>query len=342
MKVSVIGATGYTGYELVKILANHPEFEIAALVSETYADKMFSDVYPRLRSICDVVITGRDYDAVAEISDAVFLCLPHAAAQDAAAFFYEKGLKVVDFSADFRLKDKKLYEATYKVDHTYPDLLRKAVYGLPEIFEVDIKKAELVANPGCYPTSVITPLYPLLKAGLISPEGIIADSKVGVTVAGRKADIAYSFCECNEDFRPYAIFSHRHNPEINEVLKETGKETNVLFTPHIIPASKGIESTIYTKTTAGLAEISACLKDFYRERRCVRIYDNGHIPSTADVTDTNFIDIGLFVKGERLIIVSCIDNLIKGSSGMAVQNMNLMCGFDDTLGILLEHHHHHH
>jgi len=167
MKVSVIGATGYTGYELVKILANHPEFKISALVSETNAGQKFSDVYPRLRNICDTEIIGRDYEKVAKMSDAVFLCLPHAAAQDAAAAFHGKGKKVVDFSADFRLKDKELYENTYNVDHIYPDLLESAVYGLPEINGDKIKDATLVANPGCYPTSVITPLYPLVKAGLI-------------------------------------------------------------------------------------------------------------------------------------------------------------------------------
>jgi len=336
MKVSVIGATGYTGYELVKILAFHPHFQIAALVSETYEGKAFSDVYPKLKSICDVKIMGRDYEKAAEISEAVFLCLPHAAAQEAAAFFYNKGLKVVDFSADFRIQDKSLYETTYKVEQKFPELLKKAVYGLPEIFADQIKDASLVANPGCYPTSVITPLYPLLKEGLISSEGIIADSKSGVSGAGRKADLAFSFCETDESFKPYGIFSHRHNPEINHILRRTGKNTDVLFTPHLLPVLKGIESTIYAHTESDIRTLSACLKDFYRHRRFVRIFDNGHIPSTADVTDTNFIDISLFVNGCRLIIVSCIDNLIKGSSGMAVQNMNLMYGLDESAGILQE------
>jgi len=335
MKVSVIGATGYTGYELVKILAAHPEFEIAALVSETYAGQMFSDVYPRLRSICDTVIMDRNYEAAAEVSEAVFLCLPHAAAQDAAAFFHGKGLKVVDFSADFRLKDKALYEATYSVKHIYPELIDKAAYGLPEIFTDQIREASLVANPGCYPTSVITPLYPLLQEGLISNKGIIADAKSGISGAGRKASLTFSFCENNENFKPYSIFTHRHNPEINHILEKSGTKTDVLFTPHLLPVNKGIESTIYTSTKSSMKTISDCIKDFYSNRRFVRIYDNGHVPSTADVTDTNFIDIGLFLKGERLVIVSCIDNLIKGSSGMAVQNMNLMCGFQEELGILI-------
>lgn len=334
MKVSVIGATGYTGYELVKILSSHPEFEIAALVSETYEGQLFSDVYPKLRNICDVRITGRNYEEVAANSEAVFLCLPHAAAQDAAAFFRGMGLMVVDLSADFRLKDKALYEKVYKVTHKYEELLAEAVYGLPEINTELIKKAKLVANPGCYPTSVITPLYPLIKEGLVKPEGIISDSKSGVSGAGRKAELAYSFCETNEDFRAYAIFSHRHNPEINHILQNANPGADVLFTAHLLPVNKGIESTIYASANAGLDKISACLRDFYSGRRCVRIYDNGHIPSTADVMDTNFIDIGLFVRGDRLIISSCIDNLIKGASGMAVQNLNLMCGLDETTGLI--------
>lgn len=334
MKVSVIGATGYTGYELVKILAVHPEFDIAALVSETNKDQLFSEVYPSLRGICDTRIIGRDYDRVAEISDAVFLCLPHAAAQDAAAFFHGKGLKVVDLSADFRIKDKELYEQTYKVEHKYPELLANAAYGMPEIFTEDIKSAPLTANPGCYPTSVITPLFPLMKEGLIKPGGIIADSKSGTSGAGKKADVSLSFSECGQNFRPYGIFSHRHNPEMNHILGSLNSSADVLFTPHLLPVVKGIESTIYAETQADITKITSCMKDFYTGRRFVRIYDNGHIPSIKDVTDTNFIDIGLFVRGERLIIVSCIDNLIKGSSGMAVQNMNLMCGLDETTGIL--------
>jgi N-acetyl-gamma-glutamyl-phosphate reductase len=334
MKVSVIGATGYTGYELVKILAVHPEFEISALVSETNAGQKFSEVYPRLRGVCDTEIMGRDYEKVAEMSDAVFLCLPHAAAQDAAAFFHGKGKKVVDFSADFRIKDKELYEKTYSVDHNYDELLKSAVYGLPEINGEKVKNASIVANPGCYPTSVITPLYPLLKEGLIEPKDIIADAKSGVTGAGKKASVPFSFCECNEDFKPYGIFKHRHNPEINHILGDVNGDIDVLFTPHLLPVNKGIETTIYVKSKANIEEISRCMKDFYEGRRFVRIYDDGHVPSTNDVVDTNFIDIGLFKQGDRLIIVSVIDNLIKGSSGMAVQNLNLMCGLPETCGIL--------
>lgn len=334
MKVSVIGATGYTGYELIKILARHPRFRIDCLVSETYEGKAFSEVYPVFKNICDTVIMGRDYEKVASSSEAVFLCLPHAAAQHAAHFFHSKGLKVVDLSADFRIKDKELYESVYKVKHEFPELLEQAAYGMPEIFTKEIKEAAMCANPGCYPTTVIMPLFPIIKAGLIDPEYIIADSKSGVTGAGRKADLALSFCEVDEDFRPYNIFGHRHNPEMNHILERTGTKADVLFTAHLLPVKKGIETTLYARTPRTASEIAACMKDFYKDRRFVRIYDNGHIPSLKDVVDTNFIDISVFEKNGKMIIVSVIDNLIKGSSGVAVQNLNLMCGLDETSGII--------
>jgi len=334
MKVSVIGATGYTGYELIKILVRHPRFEIGCLVSETYEGKAFSEVYPVFRNLCDTIIMGRDYETVAKQSDAVFLCLPHAAAQQAANFFHSKGLKVVDLSADFRIKDKALYEKVYKTEHVYPELLAQAAYGMPEIFTEEVKNATMTANPGCYPTTVIMPLFPVIKAGLIDETYIIADSKSGVSGAGRKADLSLSYCEVNEDFRPYNIFGHRHNPEMNHILERAGRKADVLFTAHLLPVNKGIETTLYARTDRTAGEIAACMKDFYKDRRFVRIYDNGHIPSLKDVVDTNFIDISVFEKDGKLIIVSAIDNLIKGSSGVAVQNLNLMCGLEETAGII--------
>lgn len=334
MKVSVIGATGYTGYELIKILARHPRFRIDQLVSETYEGKAYSDVYPVFKNICDTIIIGRDYEKVAASSEAVFLCLPHAAAQQAANFFHSKGLKVVDLSADFRIKDIPLYESVYKVKHEFPELLAQAAYGMPEIFTEEVKSATMTANPGCYPTTVIMPLFPIIQAGLIDHEYIIADSKSGVSGAGRKADLSLSFCETDEDFRPYGIFTHRHNPEMNHILSRTGKNADVTFTAHLLPVKKGIETTLYARTDRQAAEIAACMKSFYKDRRFVRIYDNGHVPSLKDVVDTNFIDISVFEKNGKMIIVSVIDNLIKGSSGVAVQNLNLMCGLDETSGII--------
>jgi len=334
MKVSVIGATGYTGYELVKILVRHPKFVISQLTSQSYEGQRFSDVFPALRGVCDKVLVANDFDAIAENCDAVFLCLPHAASQKAASFFYYAGKKVVDLSADFRLKDKELYETTYNVDHEYPELLKEAAYGLPEIYSEDIKNAQLTANPGCYPTSVIVPLFPLIKEGMINAEDVIADAKSGVTGAGRSLKITTHFCEVNEDFKPYGIFTHRHNPEINHILGRTDEKTDVLFTPHLLPVNKGIETTIYAKTDRSAEELKKCLADYYKDKKFVRIYDDGSVPSTKNVVDTNFVDINVFVKNGRAVIVCCIDNLIKGSSGMAVQNMNLMDGLDEATGIL--------
>ncbi len=335
MKAGIIGATGYTGFELVKILAKHKNVEISALTSDTYKGKKFSDIYPSLKSIVDTVLFDNNFELVAENCDVVFLCLPHAASQKAAAFFHSKDKTVIDLSADFRIKDKTLYENTYKIKHEYPDLLSQSVYGLPEIFEKDIKKAKIIANPGCYPTSVIMPLYPLLKENLIQKEHIIADSKSGVSGAGKKPSEKTHYCETNEDFKPYGIFSHRHNPEINHVLGEKLNENiDVLFTPHLLPVNRGIESTIYAQTNHSENILKDCLTEFYKDCPFVRIYDNSDIPALKNVRNTNFIDINIFQKGNQAVIVSCIDNLIKGASGQAVQNMNLIYGFEETDGLI--------
>lgn len=334
MNVSVIGATGYTGFELVKILSRHPEFEISCLTSESYCGQRMSDVYPQLKGICDNVLVENDFEAVNASCDAVFLCLPHAASQKAAEFFYRNGKIVVDLSADFRLKDKELYESVYNVNHDFPELINEAVYGLCEIYADKIKDTRLVANPGCYPTSVIVPLYPLIKAGLVEACGIIADSKSGVTGAGRKATEKTHYCEVNEDFKPYGIFTHRHNPEINHILGFTGVETDVLFTPHLLPVNKGIETTIYAKSSVDASVLKKCLTDFYAGRKFVRIYDDNSVPSTKNVVNTNFIDINVFTDKGRVIIVSVIDNLIKGASGAAVQNLNIIAGLSEETGLL--------
>lgn len=335
MKVSVIGATGYTGLELVKILTRHKNCEITCLTSETYAGKKFSEVYPEMRSLCDIKLQPLDTDAVASACETAFLCLPHAASQEAVSELYTKGLKVIDLSADFRLNNKELYEKTYNTPHNHPELLLKAAYGLPEIFTEDVAAAGIIANPGCYPTSVITPLYPLLDAGVIDSDGIIADSKSGVSGAGRKAGLANSFCEVNEDFRPYGIFSHRHNPEINHILNiSTEEHVDVLFTPHLLPVNRGIESTIYVKTSAKRDELTGILRKYYEGRKFVRILDAGVVPSLSNVTGTNFIDINVFVDKGRAVIVSVLDNLIKGASGMAVQNFNIMNNIDETEGLI--------
>lgn len=334
MRVGIVGATGFTGYELVKILAKHPVFKINCLTSTSLAGKPYSYVYPSLRGVVDNIIETDDYEKCAEKVDIVFLCLPHTASQEAADFFISKGKKVADLSADFRLGSKELYEFVYKVPHTKEHLFDKAVYGMPEIFGEQLKNADLCAVPGCYPTSVIMPLYPLIKEGLIDSDYIIADCKSGLSGAGKTPSDKTHFCSVHENFQAYSVLNHRHNPEINYILGKSGKSADVIFTPHLVPMAKGIASTIYTKSHSDLFKLADCIKDFYKGRPFVRVLEFGSVAATANVRDTNFIDIALFQKADRLVITSSIDNLIKGASGAAVQSMNVMCGLNETSGLL--------
>lgn len=335
MNIGIIGATGYTGFELIKILSRHSSFNISVLTSDTSAGTKISDLYPILRGVNDDILIKNNFEEIAKKCDAIFLCLPHAASQKAAAFFYEKGKIVIDLSADFRIDNKELYESTYSVNHEYPELLNIATYGLPELFREKIKKSKLVANPGCYPTSVILPLYPLIKNGLINESLLISDSKSGTSGAGKKASEKTHFCAVNEDFKPYGILNHRHNPEINHILTKASSNTiDVTFTPHLLPIHRGIESTIYTESNESIETLLTCLSDTYAESPFIRLYTDGNIPSIKNVANTNFADIGLYKKGNKLVIVSCIDNLIKGASGQAVQNLNLIAGIKETEGLL--------
>lgn len=334
MRIGIIGATGYTGFELVKILLRHPEFQITSLTSTSLAGKPYSFVYPQLRGVVDNIIEEDDYEKCAEKVDAVFLCLPHTASQEAAAFFRAKGKKVADLSADLRLGSKDLYEFVYKVPHTQPSLFKEAVYGIPEIFGEEIKKTSLVAVPGCFPTSVIMPLYPLIQAGMIDCSFIVADSKTGLSGAGRKATDTTHFCSVHENVQAYGVLNHRHNPEINYILSKSGRTVDIVFTPHLVPIAKGIETTIYASSGSDIFKISKCLKEFYEGHKFVRVLSFGEVATTSNVRDTNFIDIAIFNKANKLVITSAIDNLIKGASGAAVQCMNLMCGLDETTGLI--------
>lgn len=332
MNVAIIGATGYTGFELVKILIRHAKVKIRYVTSDTSAGKKYSDFYPYLRGLFDLNLVGNDFELISRDVDAVFLCLPHGASMDAAKFFADKGKIVIDLSADFRIEDEKLYKETYG-EHKYPELLKSFVYGIPEIFEKDIKSSKLIANPGCYPTSVIIPLFPLLRNGLIKSDFIIADSKSGISGAGKTPSEKTHYCETNEDFKPYSIFNHRHNPEIDFVLSKASNSLHVVFTPHLLPVNRGILSTIYGKTEFSRNDLVNCLDSFYEGRKFVRIYERD-VPMLKNVVNTNFIDIGVFVDNGNFIIVSAIDNLIKGASGQAVQNLNILNGWDETEGLI--------
>jgi N-acetyl-gamma-glutamyl-phosphate reductase len=336
LKVGIVGATGYTGEELVKILSRHPNVTITALSAIIEKPTKISDVFPSLAGKCDVVCKELDVDEVSKACDLVFLALPHTVSMRFVPQFLKNGRKVIDLSADYRLS-AGIFEKWYDAQHTDWDNLKEAVYGLPELYREKIKKANLIANPGCYPTSIILPSVPLVKQGIAKVDTIIADSKSGVTGAGRKAALPLSFSEVNESLKAYKVNTHQHKPEINqELAKLTNKVVDIVFTPHLIPINRGILSTIYfkLKKDADAKELVKIYRKFYRTEPFIRIASD-RLPQVRDVINTNFCDIGVTVTGGMAIVVSCIDNLIKGAAGQAVQNMNIMCDFDEKEGLLV-------
>jgi len=336
MKVSVIGATGYTGAELVRILSRHPEVELVSITSQTFAGKKILEIYPFLST--DLVCEELDIDKIASSSSFVFTALPHKTSMEIVGELYLRGKRVVDLSADFRLKDPALYEKWYGVSHSKRKLLHEAVYGLPELYREKIREARLVANPGCYPTSIILALAPLLKSHLIKEESIIVDAKSGVTGAGRKLTLATHFPEINENFYPYKVEGHRHLPEMEQELSRlAGTQVKVTFVPHLVPLNRGILSTCYAslKRYTEVEKILRIYRDFYKDEPFVEILEKGKVPRISDVATSNRCRIGLAVdeRTDRIIVISAIDNLGKGASGQAVQNMNIMCGFKEDEGL---------
>lgn len=338
LNVAIVGASGYTGMELIRILHCHPEVAVTCLTSEQSAGKKISDIFPALRHRCDLKLENLEPVMVAEKADLIFTALPHKAAMEVVPTFLKLGKTVIDLSADYRIADPEVYGAWYET-HLNPANLKKAVYGLPEIRRTKIRGAKLIANPGCYPTSIILGLAPLLKKGLIDPKGIIADSASGVSGAGRAAKVDSLYCEVNEGFKAYGAGGvHRHIPEIEQELSLLAREElQITFTPHLVPMDRGILSTIYS-TSIGATSTEKLLKlyrEFYEGEPFVRILPPGVLPSTANVRGSNFCDISPLVDGRtgRVIVISAIDNLVKGASGQAVQNMNLVCGFPETMGL---------
>lgn len=336
IKVAILGASGYTGAELVRLLALHPAFKIAAMTGDRKAGQPMASVFPHLATLTlpDLVsIDQVDFTTV----DAVFCCLPHGTTQEVIAAL-PANVRIVDLSADFRLFNVDTYAQWYGHEHRAPALQKEAVYGLTEIERAKIAKARLVANPGCYPTSVQLPLIPLLAQGLISAEDIVIDAKSGVSGAGRSAKEANLFTEVTEGIHPYGIASHRHAPEIEQGLTDAaGKPVLVTFTPHLMPMSRGMLSTIYVKLTGGksASSLRTALSEHYMGEAFVKILPEGVTTATRNVRGSNFCLINVFddrVPG-RAIITSVIDNLVKGASGQALQNMNLMFGLPETLGL---------
>jgi len=337
IRVAVVGATGYAGAELVRILSGHPEAELVVITSRQHEGTSLSDVYPSFVGVVDLKCSVYSEERVCSQVDIVFTALPHRASMEIIPGIIRRGKKVVDLSADFRFKDLSTYEAWYE-PHQAKHLLDLAVYGLSEVYFEQIKRAELVGNPGCYPTSVLLPLLPLVKEPLIEPDDLVADAKSGTSGAGRSPSLATHFCEVNEGFKAYKAAEHRHNPEMDEVLSRfAGRKMHITFVPHLVPMTRGMLTTIYGKLRESVSEeeIRSCLKDFYRDKPFVRICPSGRFPNTMYVKGTNYCDIGVKVdkSAGRLVLVSAIDNLVKGASGQAVQNMNIMCGFVETAGL---------
>jgi N-acetyl-gamma-glutamyl-phosphate reductase len=349
-KVAIIGASGYSGEELVRLLLNHPHAELVAVTSRSNAGQTLAQIFPKFASHPkSKALRFSDPNAatLAKQADIVFLALPHGVAAEFAIPLLKAGTVVIDLSADFRLKSAETYKEFYAHDHPAPELLAKAVYGLPEVYREQIKKTLLVASPGCYPTSILLPLIPLLKAGLIKANGIIADSMSGVSGAGRKAEVDYLFCECNESVRPYGVPKHRHLSEIEEQLSfAAGTKVVIQFTPHLIPVNRGILTTLYLapekhfNNAAEMFELTGKITDCYAEAYAnepfVRLLEGKALPDTKNVVGTNVCEIAwrLDPRTGRLIVMSAEDNLTKGASGQAVQSMNILCGFPETAGLV--------
>lgn len=338
IKAGIIGATGYAGQQLASLLVNHPEAEIKFVSSNSYAGQLFSDIYPQFYKILDMPLLSTE-EAKAAMSDVdvVFTALPNGLVFELAQLALEKGIKIIDFSADFRLDDPDVYEEWYKTEHTAKDLISKQVYGLAELWRDKIKGADLIANPGCYTTASILAISALLREdGLVDTDHIIIDAKSGITGSGRKKDLSLLYAEAGESVKAYGIAHHRHTPEIEQELsKVAGKEIQVQFTPHLMPMKRGILATIYVDLKKDVTEddLYAVYEKYYGEENFIRIRRG--MCETRFVVGTNFCDISVRVdrRTHRAIITSCIDNMVKGAAGQAVQNMNVAFGLEETAGL---------
>jgi N-acetyl-gamma-glutamyl-phosphate reductase len=337
IKVGIIGATGYTGAELIKIIFNHPEAELSVITSRSFEGYAISDVFPIFNNIIDNKCQRLDVDTISEQVDIVFLCLPHKVSMEYVPQFHMNGVKVIDLSADYRFTNIASYESVYQ-KHTSHELFKYSAYGLSEIYKTEIKNAEIIGNPGCYPTSFLLPMIPLIKEKVIDIDFIISDSKSGVSGAGRSATLATHFCETNESFKPYKVGNHRHTPEMEEKLTEqAGKKIKITFVPHLLPITRGMLTTIYTKVKGKItrARIEELFHDYYGKKYFIRLLQKETFPDILSVKGTNFCDIGFHKDddSDRLIIVSAIDNLLKGAAGQAVQNMNIIFDFEEYIGL---------
>ncbi len=337
-KAGIIG-DGYTAAELLRILAGHDEVEVVAILSTENVGKRIDVLYPHLNGFCNLACEESNVENLIGRCEIVFLALPHGLSINIALKLLDHGIKCVDLGADFRLKDPGLYRQYYELEHEAPEMLDRAVYGLPEAYRDKIRNSDLLANPGCFPTGAILPLLPLLKAGIIKPEGIVIDSKTGVSGAGRTVKPGSHFCEVNEGIKAYGVGTHRHGPEIRQELSfAAGVEVDMIFTPHLVPMNRGILSTSYAqlsgRITAGA--VRQVLEESYRDEFFIRVLPDGTMPHTKWVYGSNFLDIGIYTDAGsgRVVLISALDNLTKGASGQAIQNMNLMLGIDEKKALM--------
>ena len=338
IKAAIIGVTGYVGQELFRILNLHPNVEITHITSVSYQGKELSEIYENFKSTTTLVCSAADVEKIADVVDVMFIALPHGIASKEITQSIIDKCKVIDLGADFRLKDKEIYEEWYATKHESAELLDKAVYGLCELHREKIKSASLIANPGCYTTCSILSLAPLVKEGLIDLDSIIIDAKSGVTGAGRSLNLGTAYCETNESIKAYKIASHRHTPEIEQELSiACGKEIKLSFTPHLTPMNRGILATCYAKlkTKISYEQVKAVYQKHYKNEYFIRLTKEEVYPETKWTKGSNFVDIGFKIdeRTNNIVVIGAIDNLIKGASGQAVQNMNIVFGFDEKTAL---------
>lgn len=344
IKVSIIGSTGYVGAELVHGFLNHPNVTLTHLTSQTFKGQKFSDIYTGYRGLCDIVLEDITPEEVAKDSDLVITALPHGVSSKTVPVLLDNGARVIDHSGDFRYKNVKTYEKSYKLEHPCPELLKEAVYGIPELYREELKTARLVANPGCYPTCSITALAPFLKAHLINKDNIIIDAVSGVTGAGRKSDLAYSYCELDEAYKPYGAVGHRHTSEINEqcslISGGDGNDIKVTFTPHLAPFRRGMLATVYAKPTELFADVTTekinnIYNEYYKDEYFVRVLPGKELPDVKAVSCSNFIDVnGVYdPETDTIKLFSAQDNLGKGAALQAIQAFNAMYSLPEQTGL---------
>lgn len=341
IKVGIIGATGYAGNELVRILVNHPEVEIKWLGSKSYDGEKYSDIYRNTFEIIDGICTAKTLEEISEDVDVIFTATPQGYLAGLLTDKVLENAKIIDLSADFRLKNVDIYEEWYKIDHKRPDLIDEAVYGLCEINRDKITpETRIIANPGCYTTTSILTLYPMVKEGVIDPNTVIIDAKSGTTGAGRKAVTANLFCEVNESMKAYGVGTHRHTPEIEEQLGYAcGLDIKLIFTPHLVPMNRGIIATCYANLSKDISEeeIRDIYNKYYKDEKFVRVLDKGVVPETRFTKGSNYVDVNFFIekRTNRLIMIGTLDNIVKGAAGQAVQNMNILFGLREDTGLNL-------